>query len=188
MKKYIFTYQTKNLITGKTYIGVRSTNNLDDGYIGCGIHSEAKARAYSKLNKKTVLCHSVIRYGYNNFKREILSFWDTLEEAYKEEEFLVNDSWVKSRDNYNMTIGGKGGGGNHRKGGKHPQATITDEIATNIIEEYNNGERNISFLAKKYKCGYHTVSDLKRGRTFKHLSIKPRVYKKPIRFNKLSKG
>lgn len=43
-KKYNFVYQTKNLINGKTYIGVRCTDNLNDGYIGCGITSNNYAK------------------------------------------------------------------------------------------------------------------------------------------------
>ena len=79
-----FTYQTKNLYNNKTYVGVHSTNNINDRYLGSGI----------KLNK------AIKKYGRHNFKREILSFFDTLEEAYLEELFIINQEWVNNPNNY----------------------------------------------------------------------------------------
>jgi hypothetical protein len=91
--KFHYTYQTKNLINGKTYIGVHSTNNLNDGYIGSGIN----------------LKKAIKKYGIENFKTEILAFFDTKEEAYEEEKFLIDENWIKSSSNYNLSIGGCGG-------------------------------------------------------------------------------
>ena len=99
-KKYNFTYQTKNLINGKTYIGVHSTDKLNDGYIGCGVRG----------NKNNCVSHfqlAVRKHGYKNFKLEILSFFDTAQEAYEEEVFLVDERWVNSKDNYNKSLGGR---------------------------------------------------------------------------------
>lgn len=48
---FYFTYQTKNLINGKTYIGVHSTHNLNDGYIGCGIKRQSDADYDKKYGK-----------------------------------------------------------------------------------------------------------------------------------------
>lgn len=90
-KKYYFTYQTKNLVNGKTYVGVHGTNNLNDGYLGSG-------------NK---ILYILQKYGKDQLKMEILCFFDTIEEAYEEEGFLVDKAWVKKRDNYNITLGGK---------------------------------------------------------------------------------
>ncbi len=36
LKKYHFIYKTTNLINGKFYIGMHSTSNLKDGYLGSG--------------------------------------------------------------------------------------------------------------------------------------------------------
>ena len=94
-----FTYQTKNLINDKTYIGIHSTNDVDDGYLGSG----------------TLLHESMNKHGKENFKREILSFFETREEALAEEEYLVDKDWVNNKSNYNI-----------KEGGRHP--TMTDAI------------------------------------------------------------
>lgn len=112
-KKYNFVYQTKNMVNGKTYIGVRCTNRLNDGYIGCGITNKNTAIKQIKLDKSKGYKHNfksaVFKYGYENFKREILCFFDTAAEAYEEEKFLVDEKWVKDSNNYNISLGGKGG-------------------------------------------------------------------------------
>ena len=76
--KYYYTYQTKNLINGKTYIGIHTTKNLDDGYMGSGLN----------------LRRAIKKYGLDNFVKTILSFFDTMEEMVEEEKFLVNEEWV----------------------------------------------------------------------------------------------
>ena len=101
-KKFNFVYQTKNKINGKTYIGVHCTNVLNDGYIGCGIRSQNSTNYYN-----TAFSNAVKKYGYENFDVEILSFFDSAEEAYEEESFLVCDSWVNSKNNYNTSVGGR---------------------------------------------------------------------------------
>lgn len=90
---YNFTYQTKNLINGKTYIGVHSTNDMNDGYMGSGMN----------------VSRAIKKYGKDNFVTIPLNFFDTIEEAYEEERYLVNSDWVSKTDNYNITEGGNGG-------------------------------------------------------------------------------
>jgi len=103
---FYFTYQTKNLITGKTYIGVHKTSNLNDGYIGGGIYRISDAIRLSK-SKTRFFPRSVVKHGYENFKLEILCFFDTYEECLEEEKFLVDMKWVKSKSNYNALEGGQ---------------------------------------------------------------------------------
>jgi hypothetical protein len=92
-KKYNYTYQIKNLINNKTYIGVHSTDDLDDGYMGSGIQLKP---AFDK-------------YGKENFVKTIMCFFDTANEMYEEEKFLVDEEWIKRSDNYNIALGGIGG-------------------------------------------------------------------------------
>jgi len=93
MGRLHFTYQTKNLVNNNTYIGIHSTDNLDDRYLGSG---EALARAINK-------------YGRENFVCTPLDFFDTREEAFEEERFLVHKEWIDRESNYNLSLGGNGG-------------------------------------------------------------------------------
>lgn len=104
--KYIYTYQTKNILNGKTYIGVHSTNKLNDGYIGCGIRSESSCRSQIKAGRNYSFINAVSKYGYKNFKKEILSFYENIEEAYEDESFMVNKDYILKKDNYNVCLGG----------------------------------------------------------------------------------
>jgi hypothetical protein len=90
--RYHFTYQTKCLINDKTYVGVHSTSNLNDSYIGSGI----------------ALKKAIAKYGRRNFVCTVLSFFNTSKEAYEEEAFIVDEEWVKKGDNYNLNVGGFG--------------------------------------------------------------------------------
>lgn len=100
-------YKTTNLINNKIYVGVHRTNpDIFDGYIGCGVtHKDAKNKVLKGFPS------AVRKYGYCNFKRETLFiFPDTEEgkiEAYKKEAEIVNIDFVKSKDTYNLTLGGE---------------------------------------------------------------------------------
>jgi len=88
---YYFIYETTNIVNQKKYRGYHSTDNIDDGYLGSGV-------AIKKAIKK---------YGVDNFKREILEFCKSLDEVLVREKFYVDEVWVKSKNNYNLVLGGK---------------------------------------------------------------------------------
>lgn len=101
---YIFVYQTICEVNNKSYVGIHATSNLDDGYIGCGIMKPSDAF------RVTYPFHRAVRkYGYASFKRHILSFYDTYEDAKEEERFIVNKDWVMNKNTYNVALGGHGG-------------------------------------------------------------------------------
>ena len=85
-------YKTTNLINGKMYIGVDSKN--DKNYLGSG-----------KILKK-----SISKYGTQNFKKEIIKEFESIEEAYiYEKEYISEMNAVSSENFYNIQEGGKGG-------------------------------------------------------------------------------
>ena len=90
---YHIVYKTTNIANKKIYIGVHSTTNLLDDYIGSG-----------RLIKKAIK-----KYGKERFKREILFQFPTLEECYQKEAELVNENFVKDENTYNICVGGRGG-------------------------------------------------------------------------------
>jgi hypothetical protein len=90
---YHFIYKTTNLINGKYYIGMHSTSNLDDGYLGSG----------NRIRR------SVRKYGKDNFKLEILEFLSNREDLAKREKEIVNEDIIRDKLCMNLKIGGEGG-------------------------------------------------------------------------------
>jgi hypothetical protein len=86
-------YKTTNLVNGKIYIGVHSTKNIEDSYIGSG---------------KGIL-KAIKKHGRDNFKKEILLILKTAKSAYIWEELIVNQHFIQRADTYNYVLGGKGG-------------------------------------------------------------------------------
>jgi len=105
--KYVV-YQTTNLINNYIYVGVHKTQdpNVFDGYLGCGVYVNWE-RSYKYA--KTAFQKAVKTYGPKNFKRVILSIFDTEDEAYLMEADIVNDKFLERSDVYNMVLGGKSG-------------------------------------------------------------------------------
>lgn len=102
-KKYHYCYVTTNIVNNKKYVGDHSTNNLDDGYLGSG----------------NIFTHSVIKYGKENFKKEILEFFDTKQEAFDAQVNYINEynSLIPSGYNISPT-------GGHNVGGCFSEETI----------------------------------------------------------------
>ena len=98
MKKFNIVYKTTNLVTGTYYIGVHSTDELEDGYLGSGLQ----------------LKRSLKKYGKENFKREVIEFCNSPEAAYLLEAKIVNTDLLKDKMCMNLTCGGIGGGGGTR--------------------------------------------------------------------------
>ena len=90
---YNYVYITTNNINGKQYVGVHKTRNLNDGYLGSG----------------KILKRAVKKYGKENFTIEILEFYDTFEEALKNEIILIKEYNTIRPNGYNIALGGYGG-------------------------------------------------------------------------------
>lgn len=88
-----FLYKTTNLVNNKYYIGVHAGNVLDESYLGSG----------------RLIKYAIKKYGRNNFKREILKTFNTIEEMFTEEGIVVNQGVVDDENSYNLCIGGLGG-------------------------------------------------------------------------------
>ena len=87
--KHFLVYKITNKTNGKFYIGCHETYNPDDGYMGSG-----------KLIKKAIL-----KYGIENFNKDILSFFDCREDMYDFERIEIE----RVKPEYNLAIGGRGG-------------------------------------------------------------------------------
>lgn len=92
-KKYHIIYKTTCLINNKYYIGMHSTDNLEDGYMGSG-----KAIKFS-----------IKRYGKENHRVEILEVVENRELLAERERAIVTLSKVKNGKCMNLKVGGIGG-------------------------------------------------------------------------------
>lgn len=89
-----FIYKTTCLVTQRYYIGMHSTSNLDDGYLGSGIR----------------LWKSIKKHGKENHSIEILEFLPDRKSLADREREIVNESILNDPLNMNVMPGGEGGG------------------------------------------------------------------------------
>ena len=90
MTIYHTVYKVKNNLNDRFYIGVHSTKDPHDSYLGSGL----------------AIKEAVSKYGKENFTKEILFIFDSPESAYKKESELVDASFISSPLNYNIREGG----------------------------------------------------------------------------------
>lgn len=100
---YHIVYKTVNKLNNKYYIGVHSTKNLNDGYLGCGVYV---GRKLNQSLKHLPFLQAIKKYGFENFERQILHLCDSAEEAFSLECKLVDPS---DSNSYNVKPGGYGG-------------------------------------------------------------------------------
>lgn len=139
--KYHYTYKTTNLVNGKMYIGVHSTNDLRDGYKGSG----------------SFLFKAIKKYGSKNFQVDILKFHKTQDEAYLEELSLVNEDWVKRKDTYNITIGGGKPPVQNRHGKDHPLYKIPHTAEHRLKNSIANKGRGAGANNPAYKGRIYAI-------------------------------
>ena len=92
-KKYHYIYKTTCSITGKFYVGMHSTDNLEDGYLGSG----------------KILGYSRHKYGDENHVKEILEYLPSRIELKAREKEIVNEELLAQPLNINLKYGGEGG-------------------------------------------------------------------------------
>lgn len=90
MQKYHYLYKTINVKNDMFYVGIHSTNDLDDGYLGSGKYLKA----------------AIKKYGVENFEKKILEFFDTREKLLEQERNLVNKEFILNPLCMNLHIGG----------------------------------------------------------------------------------
>jgi hypothetical protein len=91
-KAFHFVYRTTCIETGKWYIGLHSTDKMDDGYLGSGMR----------------LTRSVKKYGETAHQREILFMGATRKEASNKEAELLSEEVRKDPMCMNLGPGGLG--------------------------------------------------------------------------------
>lgn len=165
MIKMYYIYRITNLINGKTYIGQRKYSKLNDDYKGSG---KLLWKAYRK-------------YGFENFKKEILVFNISKKEHIDllEKTFIAAEREKVGVENcYNIADGGEGGSGARGKHWKLSEET-RKKISEALKGKHHTEETKQKI--KKAKKGYHhseetrkKMSESQKGRPSpmkgKHLS------------------
>ncbi len=89
-KAHNYFYKITNLVNDKYYFGIRSTDNLNDGYFGSG----------------TALKKAIKKYGKENFSKEIIADYPTRKEASEHEARVVTFELIQLKECYNCKTGG----------------------------------------------------------------------------------
>lgn len=113
-KKYHYIYKTTCITTGKFYVGMHSTDNLDDGYLGSG----------------KILRYSINKHGKESHAISIIEFAPDRKTLGIREAQIVSGDLILDPMCMNLRYGGDGGSNGHssetrrkisesRKGLKH---------------------------------------------------------------------
>jgi hypothetical protein len=183
--QYHYIYKNTCKITGKFYVGLHSTNNLNDGYYGSG----------------KILIKSVKKYGINNHIIEILEFLPSRVELSIRESEIVNSDFLKDPMCMNIKIGGFAGShidktkksismslsksyneiygdkegqlqkGKRKLGALDQWDKYNDSDKTNISNNISNGLKKhyseTQYISTDYICP-HCLKDGKGPAMFKH--------------------
>jgi len=144
-------YQTTNNINSKIYIGMHTTDDLNDEYLGSGLH----------------LSRAIKKSGIENFTKKILFVYDSEEQMVAKEVELVNEDFVARSDTYNLRVGGKGGaaGKNNTFYGKTHSAEIKaqiSEIKKELFKKKENHPRTGAVITDEHKA---LLSEVHKGKT-----------------------
>lgn len=127
-------YKVINIINNNIYIGVHSTNNINDNYLGSG----------SAIRK------AIKKYGKENFIKEILFIFNTREDALAKEKELVSKKFINEDETYNLQTGGNGG--------NHNMVTVYNpnqpDYYFNVFKDdsrYINNELLFNAVGRKHK-------------------------------------
>jgi hypothetical protein len=88
-----YLYKTTCNVTGRYYVGMHSTNDINDGYLGSGRRLRASMR----------------KYGIENFNKEILEFFETRELLVEAEIKTITPEMITDKNCMNLMGGGSGG-------------------------------------------------------------------------------
>lgn len=89
-KKHNYIYRVENLLDGKFYYGIHSTDNLNDRYFAGGV----------------LIRRAIKKHGIENFAREIIADYPTRKEVSEHEKSIVTMELIEDEMCYNLITGG----------------------------------------------------------------------------------
>lgn len=88
-----YIYKTSCDVTNRYYVGMHSTNDLNDGYMGSGRRLRASIR----------------KHGEDNHTKEVLEFYDSRELLIEAEKKAITPEMIGDNNCMNLMGGGEGG-------------------------------------------------------------------------------
>lgn len=144
-QKFHYIYMITNTKNGNYYIGMHSTNNLEDGYMGGG----------------TRIRNSIRKHGLEVHTKNIIEFLDDRESLKKREREIVNESLIQDKKCLNLQLGGGGGfiNNEHMKKAATSGASKTNQMRRENPESWikaceGNGEKISKKLKEIYSSGH----------------------------------
>ena len=146
-KKYHFIYKTTCIKTWRFYIGMHSTDKLEDGYVGSGQR----------------LWHSIRYHGIENHKMEILEFCQDRGSLSIREREIVNEDLLGNSNCMNLCLGGEIG-------------FTDDQRSKGAINANNKNWKSPEFIKKIKMVASNTMkklwADPEHSRKFKEVGSK----------------
>lgn len=150
-KKHNYFYKITNILNGKFYYGIHSTDNLNDGYLGSG----------GSIKK------AIKKYGKENFIKEIIADYPTRKEASDHEKMVVTCELIRLKECYNCRTGGENEYGFSEeileKLRKSRLGKKSSESSKKKVSEALKGERNPNFGKTRSKVTRERIGDAMRG-------------------------
>ncbi len=152
-------YKITNIINDKIYIGKHQTKDLNDGYMGSGKH----------------LRRAIVKYGIENFKKEMLFQFDSEAAMNAKEAELVTEEFCLREDTYNLCPGGKGGWGYNntidgQKLREHSYKNWSSAGTSSFVENFNTNEelriRHLKHLETIRLIGREKIKEIHPNGTF----------------------
>lgn len=145
-----YIYKTTNLVNGKIYVGKHRSPQLDESYLGSGIH----------------LSNAVNYYGKENFIVELIDTAESLSELNDKEKLYIQE--LNARDpniGYNIACGGDGG----QEGLTYKH---TEEAKQKIRDSWKTRSHTLSAEERaKIRSGYANMSEDKKQERSEKLKI-----------------
>lgn len=130
--KYHYTYKTTCKETNHYYLGMHSTNNLDDGYLGSG----------------KLISRSINKHGAERYSIEILEYFPNRESLAASEKKIITQEVLDDELCLNLKLGGEGGWAHVNQWPDTRSRKLSPERCKQLSELHKGSKRSIETKLK----------------------------------------